>query len=172
MVRAVGPSLPVAGRLANPQLQLFDSTGAIVTANDDWQQAANRQEIIDSTLAPPADLESAVLLTLPPGAYTAIVRGADGGAGVGLVEIYDLDPTAASKLANISSRGFVQTGDNVMIAGTIIAGVASQRVLVRALGPSVPGERHPGRSFAAAIRRQRHVARSEQQLERHAAGGD
>ena len=138
IVRAMGPSLPVDGRLANPQLELFDSTGALVRANDNWQEAANRQEIIDSTLAPSADFESAVLLTLAPGAYTAVVRGADGGAGVSLVELYDLDPTAASKLANISTRGSVQTGDNVMIAGTIVAGVESQKVLVRALGPSLP----------------------------------
>ena len=138
IVRAIGPSLPVDGRLANPQLELFDSTGALVRANDNWQEAANRQEIIDSTLAPSADLESAVLLTLAPGAYTAVVRGVDGGVGVSLVELYDLDPTAASKLANISTRGSVQTGDNVMIAGTIVAGVESQKVLVRALGPSLP----------------------------------
>ena len=138
MVRAIGPSLPVEGRLANPRLELFDSKGAPVRAYDNWQDAANRQVMFDSTLAPSADVESAVLLTLAPGAYTAVVRGADGGAGVSLVELYDLDPTAASKLANISTRGSVQTGDNVMIAGTIVAGVESQRVLVRALGPSLP----------------------------------
>jgi CubicO group peptidase (beta-lactamase class C family) len=138
MVRAIGPSLPVGGRLANPRLELFDSTGTLVKANDNWQDAGNRQEMIDSTLAPADDLESAVLLTLAPGAYTAVVRGADGGAGVALVELYDLDPAAASKLANISTRGSVQTADNVMIAGTIVAGVESQNVLVRALGPSLP----------------------------------
>jgi hypothetical protein len=86
--------------------------------------------------APGDDKESAILATLAPGAYTAIVSGKDGGTGIGLVEVYDLDQAADSTLANISTRGFVDTGDNVMIGGVIIGGDTGQ-VLVRAIGPEL-----------------------------------
>ena len=89
-------------------------------------------------MPPSSNLESAVLVSLDPGAYTVILSGAGGGTGVGLVEAYDLDRTAGSKLANISSRGFVETGDNVMIGGLIVLGPDSQKVIVRAIGPSLP----------------------------------
>jgi len=139
IVRAVGPSLPVPGKLDNPTLELHGA-GGMIAANDNWQDAPNRQEIIDSQLSPANVLESAILTTLPAdrAGYTAIVRGANGGTGVGLIEIFDGDRTVNSKLGNISSRGRVQTGDNVMIGGFIIAGSASQRVIVRAIGPSLP----------------------------------
>ena len=95
-------------------------------------------------IPPSNDLESAIVATLPANgaSYTAIVRGMDNGTGIGLVEVYDLDHLVNSKLANISTRGLVQTGDNVLIAGTIVLGNAAQRVLVRAIGPSltVPGK--------------------------------
>ncbi len=139
IVRAIGPSLPVPGKLANPTLELH-GPGGLIASNDNWMDAPNRQEIIDSTVPPTNDFESAILTTLPANStgYTAIVRGASGGTGVGLVEVYDLDRTVDSKLANISSRGFVQTDDNVMIGGFIILGISSQRVIVRAIGPSLP----------------------------------
>ncbi len=139
IVRAIGPSLPVPGKLENPTLELYGPAG-LITSNDNWQDAPNRQEIIDSTVPPTNDLESAILTTLPANStgYTAIVRGASGGTGVGLVEVYDLDRTVDSKLANISSRGFVQTDDNVMIGGFIVVGTGTQRVIVRAIGPSLP----------------------------------
>src|SRR5207245_775433 len=83
------------------------------------------------------NLESAILMNLNPGAYTAIVRGVNAGTGIGLVEVYDLDLTAASKLANISTRAFAQTGDNVMIGGFIVSGPDSKKVIVRAIGPEL-----------------------------------
>jgi hypothetical protein len=89
-------------------------------------------------LSPTNPLESALLVTLDPGAYTAIVSGANDGTGIALVEAYDLDRTTDAKLANISTRGFVQTGDNVMIGGFIILGSAEEDVLIRAIGPSLP----------------------------------
>jgi hypothetical protein len=93
IVRAIGPSLPVSGKLADPILELHDSNGALLQSNDNWMDAPNRQEIIDSTLAPTNDLESAILTTLPANnaAYTAIVRGVNNATGVGLVEVYALN---------------------------------------------------------------------------------
>ena len=142
ILRAIGPSLTAAGvpgALANPILELHDSS-QVIASNDNWMDAPNRQEIIDSTLAPTNDLESAILITLPANnsAYTAIVKGVNDGVGVGLVEAYDLDRTVDSKLANISTRGSVQTGESVMIGGFIVAGQTPQRVIVRAIGPSLP----------------------------------
>jgi predicted outer membrane repeat protein len=137
LLRAIGPSLPGTSHLDNPTLELYSSTSPIAS-NDNWLDAPNRQAIIDSTIAPPHDLESAILVDLEPGSYTAIVRGAGNTAGVGLVEAYDLDLAAGSKLANISTRGLVGTGDNVQIGGFIVLGPDSQRVVVRAIGPSLP----------------------------------
>lgn len=138
LLRAIGSSLMLDGKLADPMLDLHDSSGAVIASNDDWETNANQQEIIDSGLAPSDPKESALLLTLDPGAYTAIVRGSDGGTGIGLVEAYDLDQTTDAKLANISTRGFVQTGDNVMIDGFIVLGPLNETVLIRAIGPSLP----------------------------------
>jgi hypothetical protein len=123
--------------LQDPTLELHDHTGAVIAFNDNWMDAPNRQEIIDSGLAPTNNLESAILTSLSPGNYTAIVRGVNNGTGIGLVEAYDLDPTAGSKLGNISTRALVQTGDNVMIGGFIITGAEQKRVIVRAIGPSL-----------------------------------
>ena len=137
IARAIGPSLALTGVLSDPVLELHDSTGATIATNDDWQESANKQAIIDAGLAPTNDKESAILMTLEPGVYTAIVRGVSGTTGVALVEVYDLDRTVDSKLANISTRGFVQTGDNVMIGGIIILGDTDTDVLVRAIGPEL-----------------------------------
>jgi hypothetical protein len=138
IVRAIGPSTGLTGTLVDPILELRDSSGALIGSNDNWR-TTQEQEIIATGLSPIDDSESALVQTLPANAaYTAIVRGAGNGTGIGLVEIYDLDPIVDSKLGNISTRGLVQTGDNAMIAGTIILGEGTQRVLVRAMGPSVP----------------------------------
>ena len=140
IARAIGPSLPFSGTLANPFLDLRDSSGTSIRTNDDWRTGGQEQEIIDTLIPPTNDLESAVVETLPANgaAYTAIVSGMNNGTGVGLVELYDIDHTVDSKFANISTRGFVQTGNDVMIAGTIVLGSMPQRVLIRALGPSLP----------------------------------
>lgn len=140
IVRAIGPSLTVAGKLANPTLELY-SGATLLASNDDWQNqpAADKQAVIDSTVAPTNNLESALVRTLPANGagYTAVVRGVANTGGIAVVEVFDLDRTVDSRLANISTRGFVQTGDNVLFAGTIVLGQTSQRVIVRAIGPSL-----------------------------------
>jgi hypothetical protein len=136
LIRAIGPSLPVSGALADPVLELHKADGTVVT-NDNWK--SNQQAEIKATTIPPSsDLESAIVVTLPPGGHTAIVRGKDDGTGVALVEVYDLGATAPEQLANISTRGQVQTGDNVMIGGFIVGGGEPAKVLIRAIGPSLP----------------------------------
>ena len=140
IVRAIGPSLVnhgITNPLQDPTLELHDHTGAVIASNDDWMNAPNQQEIIDSGLPPSNNLESAILTSLNPGNYTAIVRGVNNGTGIALVEGYDLDPAAGSKLGNISTRALVQTGDNVMIGGLIITGTGQENVIVRAIGPSL-----------------------------------
>lgn len=141
LVRGLGPSLAgagVSGAMADPMLELHDNTGAIVEANDNWQESPEAGDI-QNVLPPTNSLESAVLRTVNPGAYTAIVAGKDATAGVGLVEAYDLDRSVPSKLANISTRGFVGTRDNVLIGGFIIGPNqgGTPRVIVRAIGPSL-----------------------------------
>ena len=142
ILRALGPTLGqppfnVPGVLANPILELHDSTGAIITTNDNWGSAANAAAISASGFAPPNAAESAILTSLNPGNYTAIVRGVNNSSGVALVEGYDLNSTAGSKFGNISTRGFVETGNNVMIAGVIVKGPDSQNVIIRGLGPTL-----------------------------------
>jgi hypothetical protein len=136
---AIGPSLPLADTLANPTLELY-SGNTLLQSNDDWINSPDRQAIMDSGVAPTNNLESAILATLPANSaqYTAIVRGLNNTTGIGVVQAYDLDRSVDSKLANISTRGFVQTGNNVLIAGTIVLGQTSQKVIVRAIGPSLP----------------------------------
>jgi N-acetylneuraminic acid mutarotase len=137
ILRAIGPSLPVPGTVADPRLELYDGAGQLIAANDNWRDAPNRQEIIDSTIQPSNDLEAAILTTVAPGNHTAIVRGANGSTGVALVEVYDLEAGSESRLGNISTRGLVQTGDNVLIAGLILLGQEARKVIVRAIGPSL-----------------------------------
>jgi hypothetical protein len=138
IVRAIGPSLPVADALPNPFLELHDGSGNLIASNDNWKDT-QQAEIEATTIPPSNDLESAIVASLPANnsAYTAIVRGVNNTTGVGLVEVYDLDTSVDSKLANISTRGLVQTGDNVMIGGFIIVGQSNQKVIVRAIGPSL-----------------------------------
>jgi hypothetical protein len=141
IVRAIGPSLGsfFPDALANPTLELHDGSGGLIMANDDWR-STQEQEIIATGLAPANDLESAIVAILPANGsnYTAIVRGLNDATGIGLVEAYDLARSVDSKLANISTRGFVQTGDNVLIAGLIVVGQTPARIIVRAIGPSLP----------------------------------
>jgi hypothetical protein len=139
VVRALGPSLNLPDKMADPTLELRDSSGGLVQLNNDWSTSPNRQAIIDSGLAPSHDDESAIIATLPANGktYTAIVRGVGNTAGTGVVEVYDVDQAVDSRLANISTRGFVQTGDAILIAGTIVLGQAPQKVIVRAIGPSL-----------------------------------
>ena len=139
IVRAIGPSLPLADKLVNPTLELRNSAGALLDSNDDWVNSPDKQAILDSTIPPSNDLESAIVATLPAhnASYTAIVRGLNNTTGIGVVEVYDLDRSVDSKLANIATRGLVQTGDTVLIAGTIVLGQSSQKVIVRAIGPSL-----------------------------------
>jgi hypothetical protein len=138
-VRGIGSSLQLAGKLADPSLELRDSTGALLEADDNWKDSFNKQDIIDSTIPPTNDLESAIVFSLPANSssYTAILRGKNNTTGIGVVEAYDLNRLANSELANISTRGFVSTGDNVLIAGTIVVGKNTQKVIVRAIGPSL-----------------------------------
>ncbi|HKQ36901.1 MAG TPA: hypothetical protein VJ063_02415, partial [Verrucomicrobiae bacterium] len=139
VVRALGPSLPLADKLANPTLELRDSAGTLINQNDDWQSSPDKQAISDSGLAPADDRESAVIATLPAAGngYTAVVRGVGESVGTAVVEVYDVDHAVDSRLGNIGTRGFVQTGDNILIAGTIVLGESPQKVIVRAIGPSL-----------------------------------
>jgi len=136
-VRAMGPSLPVPGKLTDPLVELHDATGAIVASNDNWR-STQQTELTAAGLAPTDDLESALIATINPGAYTVVVKGANNATGVGLMEIYDLDPDGSpARLANLSTRGNVLTGDNCMIGGFIVRGDMGKRMLIRARGPSL-----------------------------------
>ncbi len=140
LLRAIGPSLseaetPVPGALMDTVLELHQPDGSVVV-NDDWK-SDQEAEISATGTAPTDDRESAMIVTLDPGAYTAIVHGKNGGTGVAMVEAYDLAPGDASELGNISTRGFVQTNDDCMIGGFIIDHAEAARVLIRALGKSL-----------------------------------
>jgi hypothetical protein len=142
IIRALGPSLGangMPGALSDPTLDLYDASGQLLASNDNWKESSQAQ-IQATGIAPSDPLESVILTTLTGNSsYTAVVRGKNGATGVGLVEVYDLGLGATSKLANISTRGFVDTGDNVMIGGFIVGGSAAEqtRIVVRAIGPSL-----------------------------------
>jgi len=142
ILRGIGPSLGQANinnPLANPRLELHDSSSTLAV-NDNWRSDPQQATLIEASGIPPSnDLESAIVATLSPGSYTAVVAGQDGGTGIGVVEAYDLDPSVDSKLANLSTRGFVDVDDNVMIGGfTFGPGTGGgARLLVRGLGPSL-----------------------------------
>lgn len=148
LLRAIGPSLSDFGLsnvLADPVLELHLPDGSTIT-NDNWKDYPDPGVPAFGGIPPTNDLEAAIVVTLDPvnpaipgsGAYTAIVRGKNNGTGVALIEAYDLDQTVDSKLANISTRGFVQTGDDVMIGGLIVLGSEPARAIIRAIGPSLP----------------------------------
>jgi hypothetical protein len=143
IVRGLGPSLGAAGvqgAMANPTLELHGATGKVIAANDNWQDS-QANEIANTGIPPSNNLESAIVKTLSPGKYTAVLAGKDGGTGVGLVEGFDLDQTVPSRLANISTRGVVGTADEVLIGGFILGPNVGgmPRVIVRAIGPSLSG---------------------------------
>jgi hypothetical protein len=145
ILRAVGPSLTgagVSGAMADPTLELHDSAGATIATNDNWQSSAQASEISASGLAPRNPLESAIIATLEPGNYTAIVRGVNNTTGIALVEGYALDSTA-TRLVNVSTRGQVGMRDDVLIGGFIVTGSDSKTLMVRALGPSLGTGAHP-----------------------------
>jgi hypothetical protein len=138
VVRARGPSLipfGVPNALANPTLSLY-SGQTVIASNDNFATASNLAALNASGFAPSSALESAILTTLNPGAYTAIVSGVGGGTGVGIVEVFEVD-AVTTPLINIATRGQVLTGDDVMIGGFIIQGSGPQTVVVRARGPSL-----------------------------------
>lgn len=128
----------VPGRMANPTLSLYNGDGVLITTNDNWKDSPERAQIEASGFAPSNDQESAILRNLPPGVYTGVLSGTGNTTGVALIEAYDLDANVDALLANISSRGFVDTGDNVMIGGFIAGNKpGTTRILVRAIGPSL-----------------------------------
>jgi hypothetical protein len=139
ILRAIGYSLTAVGltdAISDPVITVYNSAGAVVATNDDWFTSANAETISSFHLDPPNSLESALFLALNPGSYTAIVQGFSDATGVGLFELYDLH-TTSSRAGNLSTRGQVQGGDNVMIGGFIIGGSQSKQVVVRAIGPSL-----------------------------------
>ncbi len=139
LIRALGPSLNFSGVLADPKLQVFDANQTLVAENDDWMLSGQETEIRFTGLAPGHERDAALIVRLPAGNYTAQLRGADGGTGIGLIEMYDVsDPIATvSRLANISTRASVGKADDVLIAGVIASGNAAQRLAVRAIGPDL-----------------------------------
>ena len=139
-IRAIGPSLTnagLAGALNDPVLELRAVDGSLIGTNDNWQTDAGAGELTANGIAPTNGDEAAIVRSLPPGAYTAIVHGKNTSTGIGLVELYDLAQTSNSLLANISTRGFVDAGDNVLIGGFTVGTGSSGRVAIRALGPSL-----------------------------------
>jgi hypothetical protein len=142
MARAIGPSLSVNGKLQDPYLEIHDSSGSAPLTNDNWR-STQEAEIQQTGLAPTDDRESAIVKRLPAGNYTAIIKGADGNPGIGVVELYDLSGTEPGELGNLSVRADVSTGDNVLFNGVILRGGNSKRVLFRALGPSVKVNGNP-----------------------------
>jgi hypothetical protein len=150
LLRAIGPSLShfgVANPLADPVLELHGSGGFVTIINNNWRDT--QEDAIQATGIPPTDnLESAILATLTPGSYTGIVKGQNNSAGVALIEVYDLNQGADSKLANLSTRAFVSTADNIVIAGFLLSDNAGEdRVIVRGIGPSLA----PGSFPASAV---------------------
>jgi hypothetical protein len=155
ILRAIGPSLVRFGIqdvLLDPVLELHGPSGFVTVINDNWRDT-QEQEIQDTGIPPTDDLESAIVAVLDPGAYTAIVRGKNNTSGVALIEVYDLDqvgPSQAgnSRLANLSTRAFVSTGDNIMIAGFLLSDdLTTDHVIVRGVGPSLA----PGTFPASAV---------------------
>ena len=147
LVRALGPSLTrygITDALADTVLELHGPGGFVTIINDNWKDT-QEDEIIHIGIPPVSDLESAIAATLPPGSYTAVVRGKNNNSGVALVELYDLNQAASSKLADISTRAFVSTGDNIVIAGFLLGGHnGDDRIIVRGIGPSLTALGVPG----------------------------
>jgi hypothetical protein len=143
VLRGMGPSLanagvPAASVLNDPVLELHGSNGSLITSNDNWKDSPQRSQIEGTAFQPTDDREAVIVATLPPAAYTVILRGVNQTTGVGLIEVYDNNQAVDSELANTSTRGFVLTGSDVMIGGFTLGGNNNpSRVAVRGLGPSL-----------------------------------
>ena len=142
VLRGLGPSLSMrdvapAETLLDPMIELYDSSGAMIASNDGWVSGPQASEIIGLGLAPDEPSEAALVAKLPPGSYTAILSDAQGGSGIGIVELYATSVSAPANPVNISTRGLVGKGDDVMIGGFIIGGMNTSRLVIRALGPSL-----------------------------------
>jgi hypothetical protein len=142
LLRAIGPSLAqfgVPNVLADPVLELHGPGAFVTITNDNWREDPVQEALILADGIPPTnDLESAIDATLAPGAYTALVMGKNNTSGVALVEVYDLNQSVETRLANISTRAFVSTGDNIVIAGFMLgSNSGDDSVVVRGLGPSL-----------------------------------
>jgi len=149
MLRALGPFLAQFGitdALANPTLEIHDASNATVATNNDWKVTQvgglitgdQSAEISASQLAPSDDLESAIIANLAPGSYTAVVRGLGNTTGTGIVDAYDISAGSPARLVNIATRGLIQPGDKLMIAGFIVLN-APVKAVIRAIGPSLSG---------------------------------
>jgi hypothetical protein len=143
VLRGLGPSLvnsgvPAASVLNDPILELHGPNGALITSNDNWKDSPQRSQIEGTVFQPSDDRESVIVATLAPGAYTGVLKGVGQTTGIGVIEVYDNNQAADSDLANMSTRGFVDTGNNVMIGGFTLGGNNNAtRIAVRALGPSL-----------------------------------
>jgi hypothetical protein len=143
LLRGIGPSLaqfgiPAANVLQDPVIELHRADGSVLERNDNWRESPQSNQIEGSAFQPSDEREAVILATLQPGAYSAVLSGSGGTTGIGILEIYDSSQEAGSALANISTRGFVQTGDNVMIGGFTLGGSTNNtRIAVRGLGPSL-----------------------------------
>ena len=144
ILRGIGPSLNVPGKLQDPTLELHNNAGAVIASNDDWK---SNQAAVEATGIPPTDdRESAIVMTLDPGSYTVVMRGKNNSSGIGVVETYDIGLEANARLANLSARGLIGTGDNILIGG-FFAGpqtAAVTRMVFRAIGPSLSKFNVPG----------------------------
>ena len=134
-LRALGPSLPVTNPISDPLLEIHDSGGATIAVDDNWN--TYRDQMVNVGLGPWDEHESGFVATLQPGSYTAVLKNVDLLRGVGLVELYDLSADLDAKLANLSTRGKVGTGDDVLIGGFIVGGTDPTKVIVRAIGPTL-----------------------------------
>jgi len=155
IIRAIGPSLSqfnVPNVLGDPVLELHGPGGFVTIVNNDWRDT-QEAEIIATGIPPTNNFESAIVATLDPGAYTAIVKGNASTSGAALVEIYDLNQAAASKLANLSTRALVGTMDDIVIAGFLLSDNGGlDRVIVRGIGPSLaPGSFPPSAVLADPV---------------------
>lgn len=141
ILRAIGPSLDASGLanvVADPVLELHGGAqDELIATNDDWKNDPAAAELESMGMMPPDDQEAATVLTLAPGHYTAVIAGKDGSAGTALVEMYDVDPVADSQFANVSTLGFVGTGDDALVGGFMVGGPGAAKVVVRAIGPSL-----------------------------------
>jgi len=145
LIRALGPSMNHTGSLADPQIDVRASDGTLIGHNNNWRDS-QEQEILATGAAPTNDQEAALFLPLSGQSYTIQVSGVSGGTGIATVEVYALGSTSGNpkEFRNISTRGNVGTGDNVLIGGTIVQGSAAQRLVIRAMGPDLAGSGVPG----------------------------